>query len=1018
MSTRDKISMLILVVFFTLSSTIILQAEEKSKTRGRQEIETIQQMLRHRTETLQQISMADYPSTWDDFDVTYYRIEMELNTVTSHISVTTQVGLKVLANSISEVALNFLYSPFAIDSVGLAAASYSAQNDSLYLSLDRTYTNGEIVTVQISYNGVPETPANASLPVFATFNQSGNIALFTNNWPDLARCWFPCRDFPADKADSTDMIIRVKQPLVVVSNGVLKNVIEHDDNTRTYHWHEGCPIATYSMSLAVAKYTLIENVFVTSQGDSVPVDYYVFPGDEALANQAFAVTLDQMEFLEERLGTYPFCEEKYGYAQYDGMEVWAYMENQTIGNLHTGVMGTASNVVDMYTMTLISRQYFGNCVTFKDWGNYWLSDGFSAYTSSLWAEYVRGSGEFWLWMDSNKQNVINTREETVYRPPGESFFSSATFDKAAWIFHMLRCEYGDSLFFVTLKEFGEQFKHSNANTEDFQKVWEETTVDDLEWFFQQWIYEPGYPILNWDWAPSEIGASQYEIRVLVKQVQDVGPHVFKLPLTIQFDFAGDSERTKVFMNSRDTVFTIQLSELPNSVSIDPDQAILMECSTIDKPFQLLDWELEEIAGNGDGGWDPGETANLRLKLAYSGIDVQSVGVRLEPTSDQIQLMTDQILFENVITGDTLEAENQKFEFLANETAEACMMKFYIHMAKGGAEIQTDSIYVPLGDPNILFVDDDGGKSYEQYYLDTFIRCGAYAENWNCKEKGAPSITAEDYPVLLWSTGATRDSTLTAEEQSVIRNFLSSGGDVIIAGQNIGFDLVQNGSFEDSLFFADVLHAKFIADTGNVTVVIGQPGDPVWTGMIVSLQGKMGTPDPVSADIIQPIHPAVGLLSFGGRKDQRAGVGWIDPISGARLIYLTFGLEAVKGPFENSAELFLEKCLSWLAATATGALQAKQSITVDFQLYHNYPNPFNPSTAIRFDLPRKERVTLEIVNVLGQKVKTLIEKDFNAGSYSIFWDGKDAAGIDSPSGIYLISLRAGDKMMTRKTLKIK
>lgn len=85
----------------------------------------------------------------------------------------------------------------------------------------------------------------------------------------------------------------------------------------------------------------------------------------------------------------------------------------------------------------------------------------------------------------------------------------------------------------------------------------------------------------------------------------------------------------------------------------------------------------------------------------------------------------------------------------------------------------------------------------------------------------------------------------------------------------------------------------------------------------------------------------------------------------------------------------------------------------FELLQNYPNPFNPETRIRFRIPTRTHITLPIYNLLGQQIHILVDKEFEAGSHSILWDGKDIKGQPVSSGIYFYRLRAGEFSQVRK-----
>ncbi len=90
----------------------------------------------------------------------------------------------------------------------------------------------------------------------------------------------------------------------------------------------------------------------------------------------------------------------------------------------------------------------------------------------------------------------------------------------------------------------------------------------------------------------------------------------------------------------------------------------------------------------------------------------------------------------------------------------------------------------------------------------------------------------------------------------------------------------------------------------------------------------------------------------------------------------------------------------------------------FTLSQNYPNPFNPSTVIRFDIPVNSKVNLTIYNVLGQKVKTLIDQDLAAKHYEVDWDGTSDGGTKVASGIYFYKIEAGNFIQTKKMVMLK
>ena len=91
---------------------------------------------------------------------------------------------------------------------------------------------------------------------------------------------------------------------------------------------------------------------------------------------------------------------------------------------------------------------------------------------------------------------------------------------------------------------------------------------------------------------------------------------------------------------------------------------------------------------------------------------------------------------------------------------------------------------------------------------------------------------------------------------------------------------------------------------------------------------------------------------------------------------------------------------------------------DYKLLNNYPNPFNPSTRIAFEIPKQEFVTLKVYNINGELVRSLLEESLPAGSFESTWNGKDNSGRDVSSGVYIYRLTAGKFDMSARMILMK
>ena len=227
-----------------------------------------------------------------DFDAQHYRLELVFDLDAKEFEGENRVTLKPLRDDFREVILdaqdliisevfNFRNGPLTFDHTG--------QKLTIYLS--RAYSYGEEVTFTIKYS------AKAPLKGFFFSDETPDNPkmISTDSWPNEARTWFPCYDYPHDKV-TMELIGTVKQPNKILSNGKLLSVTENkENNTVTYHWFQQKPHSTYLSMVAIAPFAVIED----SLG-SLPINYWVYEKDEQDARRVFKKTPSNIEFAELR----------------------------------------------------------------------------------------------------------------------------------------------------------------------------------------------------------------------------------------------------------------------------------------------------------------------------------------------------------------------------------------------------------------------------------------------------------------------------------------------------------------------------------------------------------------------------------------------------------------------------------------------------------------------------------------------------------------------------------------------
>jgi aminopeptidase N len=243
------------------------------------------------------------------------------------------------------------------------------------------------------------------------------------------------------------------------------------------------------------------------------------------------------------------------------------MEHQTCTSLSDRLI-TGTHRYDYIIAHELAHQWWGDLVTLTEWEDIWLNEGFATYSDALWVENLYG-------LDGLKSRMTTFRdiyftyhegpEHPIYDPPLGHLFCEAEYEKGAWVLHMLRFVVGDNNFWKILKDYAQIYAYSNATTQDFQAVCEQISGEDLGWFFDQWIYQAGFPIYQFGWGYS----SQNKLRVVINQVQEDFP-LFRMPVELEFILPSGTEKRVVWVDEENNVFEFDLQEAPSEVLFDPD----------------------------------------------------------------------------------------------------------------------------------------------------------------------------------------------------------------------------------------------------------------------------------------------------------------------------------------------------------------------------------------------------------------------------------------------------------------
>ena len=493
-------------------------------------------------------------------DMTYYGIDIEIDISNQEITGSVLINGSVGIDQPDSIELD-LASELVVDSIVSSGEllSFDHADDMIKIPTQPSIPEGYDFSFEVFYHGHPPSTG------FGSFNFDEHLGvdhIWTLSEPYGARDWWPCKDDPSDKVDSLDIIIIVPEEQIAVSNGILLEETELGDGRKRYHWSERYPICTYLVSITTYPYTKWEDYYIGLNGDTLPLEYYVYPDHYDLVYENYMLTDDMMEVFADRFGEYPFMGEKYGHAEFGR---GGGMEHQTITSL-----GGHSQWLIAHEL---GHQWWGDLITCASFHHIWLNEGFARFSESIWDEATGGFDaykDYW-------QNHSYFGDGTIYveepDTPSQIFNGNLTYNKAGWVVHMLRGVLGDSLFFETLRTYAlnDSLAYSSATTEDFQLVCEDVSGLDLEDFFQQWIYGEYYPKYALAWEMSESN----ELIVTIEQTQNW--QYFHMPIELRVLVPGDTLIFKVDNQSQTEHYNLGFVDgLPHAIWLDPDNWILKE----------------------------------------------------------------------------------------------------------------------------------------------------------------------------------------------------------------------------------------------------------------------------------------------------------------------------------------------------------------------------------------------------------------------------------------------------------
>lgn len=502
-------------------------------------------------------------------DIQHYRFEIEIEDKSDRMRGRAKLDVLALqAYSKINIDLGSLDASgkgMQVESVsrGSQMLPFTHQNDVLSIAIPERVQAGIREQLEIVYHGVPRSGLNMGL------NKFGERVFFADNWPDHGRQWLPSIDHPSDKA-SVEFLVTAPEHYAVVANGLKVEESSVSGGRKMTHWREEVPLAVKVMVIGVARFAMQESAKL---GD-IAISSWVFPGNREAGFSDYSMALHPLRFFQDKIAVYPYkklanVQSKTRFGGLENANTIFYFENSVTGK------GESEALIAHE----IAHQWFGNSATENDWHHVWLSEGFATYFTMLYIEEKYGRESFVKRLQAARKKVqaYHQKErgpivDVAIQDP-KDVLSANTYEKAAWVLHMLRQKLGDDVFWRGVRLYYTRFAGKNALSQDVQKAMEDVSGQNLELFFQQWLYQAAFPrlVLSWTYHPD-----RQQVQVELRQTQ---ASVFHFPLEIEL-VTGTGKRVlhTIKVDQREHSFSLPSATMPTQINLDPEVKLMFEGS--------------------------------------------------------------------------------------------------------------------------------------------------------------------------------------------------------------------------------------------------------------------------------------------------------------------------------------------------------------------------------------------------------------------------------------------------------
>ena len=593
-------------LFFILGSLVVstlCQAQAQKHYLGCQHFKQsqLQQNLPFSTSSISLIEAREDSLSIEHYDITLDITDFENRIIEGNCL----IRLRTKLPNIQSVELDL--EALEVEKVELngESAEFTQNSPKLYVTLPENTDAGVNLELRVYYGGNPRNTSFGGFYFSSNYAYNLGVGIGVDP-PNYGRAWFPCFDSFSSRSTYSFHITTLENHKAFC-NGLLQDFSINENGTKTWHWSLAQTIPTYLAAVAVADYATLESVH---QGVSSPIliQLAARPADTTNLKNSFVHLPNAIDAFEEAYGPHRFDRVGFNVVPFGG----GAMEHATnIAYPSFAVDGTL--VFEDLMAHEFGHHWWGDLVTCETADDMWLNEGWASFSEHLFMEAVYGREAYLSSITANHIEVMqfaHIQDGGHYPVSGVPFdltYGRHVYNKGADVAHTLRGYMGDEAFFRCIREYMVVFAFQTANSEQFRDFLSECSGFDLDDFFNDWVFNAGFPHFAVDSVVVGFDGNPFTADVYVRQKVYAAPDFYShVPMDITFyDTEMNTHTEKIWLDGECGIYSFDLPFYPVLTVLDKDgkisdavtenQQVISELGTYDFPDANMEVTVNQIA---------------------------------------------------------------------------------------------------------------------------------------------------------------------------------------------------------------------------------------------------------------------------------------------------------------------------------------------------------------------------------------------------------------------------------------